>query len=107
MIIQIWQAITPLANVDQYQALLIERAIPYYQDADGIMGVYLCREMNNELVNFLFLSLWSSRQSLDQFRGPNIESISNTPEAKKLLLAFESTARIYEVFQISEPTKRK
>jgi len=105
MIIQIWQAITLLTNADKYQNLLIERALPYYQRADGNMGVYLCRGINNQLVNFLFLSLWSSREALHQYKGPDIEAITNSPEEKKLLLAFESTTRNYEVLQISEPKK--
>jgi len=105
MIIQIWQAITPIASMATYQTLLIEKAFPFYQAADGNMGVYLCREINNQLANFLFLSLWSSREALTQFKGPHIEAIANSPEDKKLLLAFESTARNYEVIQISEPKK--
>jgi len=105
MIIQIWQAITPIANMATYQTLLIEKAFPFYQVAEGNMGVYLCREINNQLANFLFLSLWSSREALSQFRGPRIETIARSPEEKNLLLAFESMARNYEVVQISEPKK--
>lgn len=105
MIIQIWQAITLLANVDKYQALLIERVLPIYQSADGNIGVHLCWELNNQLANLLFVSLWSSRQALSKFSNPDIGAIANSLEEKKLLLAFEATPRNYDVTQFFEPKK--
>ena len=107
MIVQIWQSITLLSNAEKYQSLLIRHVLPAYQCASGNLGVYLCREANDQLTNFLLLSLWSSPEALIQFRGPDVETAAPSPEEKKLLLAFESTVRNYEVIQISEHQQRK
>ena len=106
MIIQIWQGITLLSNAEKYQNLLGDKVLPSYQGADGNLGVYLCREVNGQLVNFLLLSLWSSRDALVHFTGPSVETIAHFPEEKKLLLAFETMSRSYEVFQAAELEKR-
>ncbi len=103
MIVQIWQGIALASNVNQCQRFLNEQVLPYYQNIDGNLGVYLCREVNEQLVNFLFLSIWESQESLEKFASLGIEAAIHSQAKGKLLLAFESTTRDYEVFQWSEP----
>ena len=107
MIIRIWQGIVLSSNAANYQALLRETIVPSYQRADGNLGVYLCGEVKDQLVNFLVLSIWSSREALIQVTGPNIDTIVHSNEEKSLLLAFESMGRNYEVFEMGEPQKVK
>jgi hypothetical protein len=105
MIVRIWQGIVLSSNAAKYQALLQEKVLPIYQHADGNLGTYLCHEFHDQLVNFLLLSLWSSHEALIHFTGPDMEVIAPSIEEKKLLLAFESMARNYEVSQLYEPRK--
>ena len=107
MIIQIRQGITLISNADRYQALLSEKVLPAYQSAPGNRGAYLGREAKDGLVNFLLLSLWESREALVQFAGPADTAIDPSIEERRLLLAFESVAKNFEVLHISEPEKGK
>ena len=103
MILRIWQGIVLRSNAAKYQTLLEEKVLPCYRSADGNMGVYLCGEIRDELVNFLLLSIWSSHEALVQFTSQDVAAISHSNEEKKLLIAFESMARNYEVFRKVEP----
>jgi hypothetical protein len=105
MIIQIRQGITLSAKADRYQTLLREKVLPAYESALGNLGIYLGREAGSGLVNFLVLSLWSSREELIEFDGPLGSGVDPSVEERELLLAFESVARNYEVVQISQPAK--
>ncbi len=105
MFIQTWQGIALQSNANQLQNLLFARVLPLYQSAAGSLGAYLCREDNGGLANFLLLSLWSSRDALVRFAGPGMDMLVLSPEERKLLLAFESRARNFEVLQLSQPQK--
>ena len=105
MIVRILQGIVTASDADKYQTLLHEKVLPIYQYASGNLGVYLCREVNDQFVNFLLMSLWSTRDALIRFTGPDIEAVAHSPEEKKLLLAFESMARNYEVLEMVEPER--
>lgn len=105
MIVRMWQGIVRLANAAKYQSFLEEKVLPCYRSADGNLGVYLCSEVKDELVNFILLSIWSSHDALVRFAGPDVDTISHSNEEKQLLLAFESMARNYEVLQLLEPQK--
>jgi hypothetical protein len=102
MIIQIWHGITLPSNAGPYQTFLSETVLPRYEHVAGLEGVYLCRESSNGLVSFLLMSLWSSHEALAQFAGTGTALVTPSPQEQKLLLAFESVARNYEVFQTSE-----
>ena len=101
MIIQIWQGMTLLSSAEEYQTFLREQVLPCYQRAAGSLGVYLCREVSGGLVNFLLLALWSSPEALDQFAASGVAAVPPSPPERNLLLAFQSVARNYEVFQTS------
>ncbi len=102
MIVQTWQGLALITNATQCLRFLNEQVLPSYQAADGNLGVYLCQEVNGQLVSFLFLSIWMSREALRKFTGMSIESAVHSQGEQKFLLAFESTARNYEVFKLSE-----
>ena len=105
MIVRIWQGIVLRSNAAKYQTLLEETVLPFYRGADGNLGVYLCGEVKEDIVNFLLLSVWSSRDLLVQFTGSDVDGIDHSIEERKLLLAFESMARNYEVLQMFEDEK--
>ena len=99
MIVRIWQGIVVRCNAAKYQRLLEETVLPAYRCAEGNLGVYLCGDVSDGIVNFLLLSMWSSHEALVHFTGPDIDAMSHSLEEKKLLLAFESMAKNYEVLQ--------
>ncbi len=103
MIVQIWQGIALAANASQCQRFLNEQVLPSYQGVDGNLGIYLCQEVNDKLVNFLFLSIWVSQEALQKFTGLGIDAVIHSQGERKLMLTFEATTRNYEVFQLSEP----
>jgi hypothetical protein len=97
-IARIWRGITLAANADTYIRYLDEFVIPAHMRAAGSEGVILLNEPQGELIHFMLLSLWESEAALESFTGAALcEVVELCPEERKILLAFESTARHYRV----------
>jgi len=97
MIARIWQGITLTAKAEQYLEYLNTAVLPACQAAEGHEGLFILKEIRGELTYFLLLSLWTSDQALEKFTGGNAEEVNLSPEEKSLLVAYESSARHYEV----------
>lgn len=97
MIARIWQGITLTLEADDYIEFLNERVLPGYREANGNQGIFVFRNTQGEITHFLLLSLWSSQEQLAGFNGPDEAKSNLFTEEKRFLLAFESTAKHYEV----------
>lgn len=97
-IARIWRAITLAEEADKYLEYLNQSVIPAYRIVEGNEGFLVMRECQGELMHFLLLSFWSSNEALASFTVINSsEMMDLTLDAKRLLVAFESTARCYKV----------
>lgn len=96
MIARIWRGITLSTNADKYHEYLNQIVIPSTEIADGNEGLLVMKEARGELTHFLLLSLWVSRAALEAFADPQLDS-GVSREERGFLLAFESTAAVYEV----------
>lgn len=104
-IVRIWRCVTFASEAEQYLEYLNKFLIPACQTAEGSEGLCVMRRLESELAHFLFLSFWTSEMALANFAGctaREYEVVNPSPEERRLLIAFESTARHYEVVQISE-----
>lgn len=101
-IVRIWRTVTLATKAGQYIEYLKKIVIPVCQTADGNEGLFIMQELQGELVQFLLLSLWSSDEALANFAGADsCDAVNPSPEEKSLLIAFESTARHYQVVYMS------
>ncbi|HLO16532.1 MAG TPA: hypothetical protein VK206_16995 [Anaerolineales bacterium] len=102
-IVRIWSGITLATNAEQYFDFLKKTFIPACQTAEGNKGLLIMKALQGELIHFLLVSFWVSEQALADFAASDGDEVVNpSPEEKRLLLAFESTARHYNVLYRSE-----
>jgi len=97
MFARIWRGIVRAADSDNYLAYLRAQIIPAYGRAEGNRGVFILSDAQGELTVFLLLSFWDSRDALEKFSDPQLDS-ENAERAK--LLTFESTAAVYRVAEL-------
>jgi len=102
MIARIRRSITSLTDADKYQRYLNCFVIPRCQSAEGIKGLYIFKECQGELVHFLVLSFWVTKEAMANYIGAEEDIVDPTIEEKSLLIAFEAIARHYEVTQTFE-----
>ena len=104
MIARVWRGITSISKADQYLEYLNQVVLPGYQAAEGNQGVFILREIKEELVHFLLLSIWSSYDALAKFAGPHLEIARQVPEEQRFLIASESVVAHYELVRVIHPS---
>lgn len=102
MIARTCLGVTLTSNAERFLKYLDEAILRAYRTAEGNEGVFVLQEIQGDLTYFLLLSFWVSRDALTRFVGPDIGAVSQNPEEKNLLIAYESTARHYEVLYMAE-----
>jgi len=96
--VRIWRGVTLTAKSEQYLEYLNKVVVPACQIAEGNEGLFVMKECQGELTHFLLLTLWASSEALAKYTGTADDDVVNpTPEERNMLLAFESTARHYQV----------
>ena len=96
-IARIWRGITLAAKSGQYLEYLNKVVVPACQIAEGNEGLFVMKECQGELTHFLLLTLWASDEAVARYAGTAVDVVNPTPEERDLLIAFESTARRYQV----------
>mgnify|MGYP001283711392 CR=1 FL=1 len=96
MFARIWRGIVRANASDDYLHYLRARVIPAYRTADGNQDALIFYDAQREFAVFLILSFWESRAALEKFSDPQLDTNLSRQE-RGLLLAFESTATVYEI----------
>lgn len=106
--VRLWSSITLGTNAGEYVDYLKQTFIPACRAAEGNQGLLVMKTLRGELVHFLLVSFWVSEQALANFAGTDVEEVVKpSPEERRLLLAFESTATHYSVLYRSEVHERR
>lgn len=106
MIACIWRCITQSSSAQTYLAYLDQEVIPSYRSAAGNRGVYILKEINEDLAYFLLLSFWETNEAFVNFAGQDLEISLSHPEHKEYLLAYESTIKKYHVVNTGYESKQ-
>ena len=96
MFARIWRGIARTSVIEKYFRYLGERVIPAYRAADGCRDVWVLREAQGDYTSVVLLSFWETRTALEAFVDPQLQPEAGRGE-RESLLAFESTAAIFEV----------
>ena len=97
-IVRIWSGITLTAKSEQYLEYLNKVVVPACRIAEGHEDLFVMKECQGDLTHFLLLTFWASNEALAKYAGTADDDVVNpTPEERNLLIAFESTARHYQV----------
>src|SRR5262249_36635295 len=98
MIARLWRGkATSPANADAYVGHVTETDFPSLTDLAGHGGAWLLRREVDGGSEFLALTLWESRQSIEAFTGPDIAKAIVEPRGRAVLSAFDDFAHHYEV----------
>lgn len=97
MIARIWRSVTLASHADCYLDLLNKTTVLSCQSADGNQGIYIFRELRDELAHFLIISFWESSQALEKYTGSDKQIVNHTENEMEYLIASESLATDYEV----------
>ena len=85
------------ANADAYFRHVTGTVFPSLKDMDGHRGAWLLRREVDGRTEFIALTLWDSRASIEAFTGPDISKSVVEPEARAVLSTFDDVAIHYEV----------
>ena len=70
---RIWQGRTTAARADEYERYLYENGIKKIAATAGNLGVQVMRHPQANLVEFITISYWASREDIKNYAGEDIE----------------------------------
>ncbi len=98
MIARVWRGrAANAANADAYVRHFTGTVSTELKDLAGHRGAWLLRREADGSPEFIALTLWESRQSIEAFTGPDISKSVVEPEARAVLKEFDDFATHYEV----------
>ena len=97
MIARQWHGLVPADKSDEYAQYLRATGIPDLENTSGNQGVYVFRNIEDDIAHFVLISLWESLDSIRRFAGNEIERARYYPEDEDFLLELEPTVTHYEV----------
>jgi len=98
MIARLWRGKASCgANAQAYVRHLTETVFPSLKDLAGHRGAWLLRRDVDGVSEFLAVTLWESRRSIEAFSGPDVDKAIVEPHARTVLSEFDDFARHYDV----------
>src|SRR5262249_59716324 len=98
MIAGVWRGRTKPEEGEGYKAYLYETGVRSCRATPGNRGVYVLRRVHEGAAEFVFISLWESREAVRAFAGEKEERAVYYPEDARYLLEMEPGVSHYEVF---------
>jgi heme-degrading monooxygenase HmoA len=98
MIARLWRGrASDAAKADAYVRHFTGTVAAELKDLAGHRGAWLLRREIDGGTEFVALTLWESRQSIEAFAGPDISRSIVEPAARAVLQEFDNFATHYEV----------
>ncbi|HTR85570.1 MAG TPA: antibiotic biosynthesis monooxygenase [Reyranella sp.] len=97
MIARTWRARATVAKAPAYARHFTETVVPQLKTLPGHRGAYLLRRELHSGIEFVALTLWESRASIEAFAGKDISRSHVEPEGQAALESFDDFADHYEV----------
>jgi heme-degrading monooxygenase HmoA len=97
MIARIWRGAVRADDATAYASYIQQTGIEAYKKTPGNLGAWLLWRAVGEQAEIITLSFWESRQAIEAFAGPDIETAVFYPEDERFLVERDLTARHYEV----------
>ena len=99
MIIREWRGRAHADRAEAYPQHFRATVVPALRAIPGFLGAQLTRRRIDDAVEFLVLTRWQSMDAIRGFAGADPGNAVVGPEAVAALIAFDTTARHYEVLQ--------
>lgn len=97
MISRLWRCRAKTTMANAYYRHFTETVVPALKTLAGHRGAWLLRRDADGDTEFLAITLWESRRSIEAFAGANIDVAIVEPEGRAALSDFDEFARHYEV----------
>jgi heme-degrading monooxygenase HmoA len=97
MIARTWHAQASPGSADAYAAHFTGTVVPALKRLAGHRGASLLRREVDGHVEFMALTLWDSRASIEAFAGKDISRAHVEPEGQAALSSFDDFASHYDV----------
>jgi heme-degrading monooxygenase HmoA len=97
MIARIWRGAVRADDATAYASYIQQTGIEAYKKTPGNLGAWLLWRTAGDQAEIITLSFWESRQAIEAFAGPDIETAVFYPEDERFLVERDLTARHYEV----------
>jgi heme-degrading monooxygenase HmoA len=97
MIVRIWRGFAESDKADAYHQHVTEHVFPSLQEIAGHFRAYLLRREVAGRVEFLAVTFWDSIDAVKQFAGDDPDVAVVEPEARAVLMEFDSFVSTYEV----------
>jgi hypothetical protein len=106
MIARLWRGkASNGVNADAYMRHAASTVFPSLNELAGHRGAWLLRREFDGGAEFLAVTLWESRRSIEAFTGPDIGKAVVEPEGQAALSEFDDFALHYDVVtQLSPPS---
>ncbi|MGH7516474.1 MAG: antibiotic biosynthesis monooxygenase [Gemmatimonadales bacterium] len=101
MILRAWRGYASPSNAEAYPRHVLDQVRLQLEGLAGLRGLYLLRRLADVEVEYQVLTLWDSMDAIRAFAGPALERAVVEPEARAVLVRFDSEVRHYEV--LAEP----
>jgi heme-degrading monooxygenase HmoA len=97
MILRSWTGHAPAHDPESYSRHLLDVVRPGLEKLPGFRGLYLLRRRDEQTVEYRVMTLWDSMEAILAFAGEEPERAVVEPEARAVLVRFDSTVRHYDV----------
>jgi heme-degrading monooxygenase HmoA len=102
MVMRSWRGFAAKAKAHAYPDHLLKSVRPKLEQLNGFRGLYLLRRLQGNEVEFRVLTLWESMEAVRSFAGDHPDQAVVEPEARAVLIRFDSAVEHYEV--VAAPT---
>jgi heme-degrading monooxygenase HmoA len=103
MIARLWRgSAADAAKADAYARHFTNTVSSELKELSGHRGAWLLRREVGARTEFIALTLWESRRSIEAFTGPDISKSIVEPEGRAALQEFDDFASHYDVAYASK-----
>jgi heme-degrading monooxygenase HmoA len=103
MIARTWRGAVSAKDSEAYLEYLNRTGLAEYGRTPGNRGVLGLRRIVGDRAEFLLVSLWDSREAIQQFAGEDIEKAVFYPEDERFLIQKDDRVSHYEVVHDTAP----
>jgi heme-degrading monooxygenase HmoA len=103
MIARTWRGAVKAKDSDAYLEYLNRTGLAEYQKTPGNRGVLGLRRIGGDRAEFLLISLWDSKEAIQQFAGEDVEKAVFYPEDERFLIEKDDHVSHYEVVHDTAP----
>ena len=87
MIVRIFRAKIRKGQVAEFKRMVQEQSIPWLENAEGMMGYFPGEPLGDDAREFVMVTLWRDRESLQAFAGSDWDSPVVTEDEAPLVEA--------------------